>query len=173
MLVLIVRQVSAVACSTLPRVQSPNGMMWRSPWEAAAQNSSNPNWFSRDQALGLMAALTNIKQQQEFYDHWLAYIVAHKGYMCPKEWDCTLYLPFWCTFMKVAHFAGLQPPPADLMVPRVGPEVCSKDHLLVLTSVSVNKQGSALHLAAVDVYLRRMILDWDSTMHAAADLLHA
>eukprot|EP00656_Telonema_subtile_P014706 TRINITY_DN1758_c0_g1_i7.p1 TRINITY_DN1758_c0_g1~~TRINITY_DN1758_c0_g1_i7.p1 ORF type:complete len:175 (-),score=40.83 TRINITY_DN1758_c0_g1_i7:308-832(-) len=98
---------------------------------------------------------------------------SHKGYMCPGKWDCTLYLPFWCTFNKVAKAAGITSPPADLMVPKLGEGACNNDHGFVYTSVSVNAQGSALHLAALDVYARRQLNDWDATMQAAADKLHS
>ena len=33
--------VRAVCAPTLSRAQSADGMLWRSPWEAAARNSSN------------------------------------------------------------------------------------------------------------------------------------
>lgn len=80
--------VSDMACSALSRSQSPNGMLWRSPWEAAAQNSTNPNFFSRDQGLGTLAA-TSRTRDGRVYTPWLKYIEANKGYMCPGKSDCT------------------------------------------------------------------------------------
>ena len=77
----------------------------------------------------------------------------------------TLTMPFWCTFDKVARHANLTEPPASLMVPKLGKSVCNNDHAFLYVSCSVNTQGSALHLAALDVYIRRMIPnEWDAVL---------
>ena len=77
----------------------------------------------------------------------------------------TLTMPFWCTFDKVARHANLTEPPASLMVPKMGKSVCNNDHAFLYVSCSVNAQGSALHLAALDVYIRRMIPnEWDAVL---------
>lgn len=165
--------VHRLACeSDLPRSQSPDGMLWRSPWEAKQQNSTNPDFFSRDQGLATLASLTNTKNKT-LYEPWLHYIVTHGGYMCPDKFDCRFTTPFWCTADKVATHASLSQPPADIMVPKLGAGVCNNDHLLVYTAVNVNENGSALHLAALDVYIRRQIGDWDSLLQKAADKLHS
>ena len=177
------------ACAALNRSQSPNGQLWRSPWESAAQNSSNPNLFSRDQGLATLAALTRIGgpgnatktagAADAFYDPWLEYIESHDGLMCPRNGsggfasDCQLVTPFWCTFDKVASRKGLARPPADLMVPRLGAGACNNDHGFVYVSTVVNEAGSALHLAAIDVLIRRLVNDWDAVMQKAADKLHS
>ena len=162
-----------LACqSALPRAQSHDGMLWRSPWEAAAGNSSNPDFFSRDQGLATLASLTRTKNAS-LYEPWLKYISSHNGYMCPKYWDCTLVAPFWCTFDNVAKYANLTRPDPHLMVPRLGAGVCNNDHTFVYISCSVNDQGSALHLASLDVYIRRQIGAWDAVLQAAANKLHS
>ena len=165
--------VSSTACSAIARAQSSNGMLWRSPWEAQAQNSSNPDFFSRDQGLATLASLTWTKNAT-LYKRWLDYISGPgKGSMCPGHWDCTLVAPFWCTFDKVAKYAGFPQPSESLMVPKLGAGFCNNDHLYVYISCCVNENGSALHLAALDVYIRRMIGDWSPTLQAAANKLHA
>lgn len=135
-------------------------------------NESNDNWFSRDQGLATLASLTNTPANATTYNAWLAYIVNHTS-MCPNKFDCLLVPQFWCTFDKVAHYANLTRPPVDVMVPNLGAGVCNNDHAFVLASTILNANGSALHLASVDVYIRRMIGDWDAVMQAAADHLHA
>eukprot|EP00658_Telonema_sp_P-2_P048689 TRINITY_DN37023_c0_g2_i1.p1 TRINITY_DN37023_c0_g2~~TRINITY_DN37023_c0_g2_i1.p1 ORF type:complete len:335 (+),score=62.20 TRINITY_DN37023_c0_g2_i1:38-1042(+) len=165
--------VRTMACSALSRAQSADGMLWRSPWEASAQNSTNPDFFSRDQGLGTLAALTMLRSNQTFYAPWLSYITSHKGYMCPGMWDCRLTMPFWCTFDKVARFGDITEPSPSLMVPKLGAGVCNNDHSYVYVSTAVDAKGSALHLAALDVYIRRTISDWDAVIQAAADKLHS
>ena len=87
--------------------------------------------------------------------------------MCPKKWDCRLVTPFWCTWDKVAKHATLPEPPPDIMVPQLGAGACNNDHLFVYTSVCVDDNGSALHLAGLDVYIRRQIGDWDALLQKA------
>eukprot|EP00939_MAST-03C_sp_MAST-3C-sp1_P000148 g148.t1 len=123
--------------------------------------------------LATLASLTRTKNKS-LYDPWLAYITKHDGFMCPTHWDCTLVTPFFCTMDKVATFANLARPDPGLMIPRLGDDVCDKyDSYFVLTSCNVNDQGSALHLASLDVYIRRQIGDWNSILQAAADKLHS
>lgn len=173
------------ACPALSRSQSSDGMLWRSPWNvhetnathsqaAAAANAGigNPNWFSRDQGLATLAALTHTKNAT-LYNAWLRYIQTHNASMCPGKFDCLLTPPFWCTFDKVTRFAGLTPPSPDLMTPRLGAGFCNNDHGVILVSVYVNANGTALHLAAVDVMIRRLVGDWDGVMQAAAEHLAA
>lgn len=163
--------LSNIACSAIWRAQSPDGMLWRSPWEARAQNSSNPDFFSRDQGLATLASLT-FTRNVSIFNSWLHYISDHDGFMCPKHWDCTLVTPFFCTFDKVAVALNTTRPDPKLMIPRLGEGACAYDHDYVLISCDVNEQGSALHLASLDVYIRRMIGDWSSTLAKAASRLH-
>ena len=79
----------------------------------------------------------------------------------------------------VTDFAGLDPGPEESwMFPRLGAGVCNNDNLFIFTSVAVNKNGYPLHLAALDVYFRRLIAvrskktTWDHLLQAAADKLH-
>ena len=100
--------------------------------------------------------------------------------MCPHSygkpglpmWDCVLEPQFWCTFHKVATFAGVEPPPEANMWPKLGSGVCHADHHLVLASAVVNELGSALHLTGLDVVIRRHMNDWSKVMQAAAFTLH-
>ena len=59
-------------------------MLWRSPWEAAAKNSTNNDFFSRDQGLAALAAFTRSKNAS-LYEPWLKYITGHQGCMCPNR----------------------------------------------------------------------------------------
>ena len=159
-------------------------MLWRSPWEAAAKNSTNNDFFSRDQGLAALAAFTRSKNAS-LYEPWLKYITGHQGCMCPNRpygkgnfcklfvGDCNLEAPFWCTFDHVAQFANLTRPPPEDMSPKFKPGFCNNEHLVIYTSCAFNENGSGLHLAAVDVYIRRLTGTWDKTLQAAADKLHS
>eukprot|EP00056_Hartaetosiga_gracilis_P020743 m.21092 g.21092 ORF g.21092 m.21092 type:complete len:340 (-) comp8680_c0_seq1:183-1202(-) len=160
------------ACDAIWRDQSPsNGQLWRSPWEAKAMHSSNKDEFSRDQGLGVLVS-TFGRVNSTLFSTWLDYITNHNGYMCPGMYDCLLIPQFWCTFDKVTNFHGLPRPSPDLMTPKLDPSICKNDHEYVLTAVEVNDLGFPLHLAALDVYLRRMMNDWDGVMQTAANVLH-
>ena len=172
------------ACDDLVRSQGPSGMLWRSPWEAAQGNSTNGDFFSRDQGLSTLLATTNWPQAGAWHNEtiwraWLSYI-GRENAMCPHsyglpglpEWDCVLEPQFWCTFHKVATFAGISPPSEANMWPKLGASICHADHEFVLASATVNELGSALHLTGLDVLIRRRMGDWSSIMQAAADRLH-
>ena len=80
---------------------------------------------------------------------------------------------------KVAEFAGLHPgPDPSWMVPRLGEGVCNNENLFILASCTVNENGYPLHLAALDVYFRRLmaransVTTWDHLLQQAADKLH-
>ena len=168
--------ILSFACQSVARSQTANGMLWRSPWEAANQSSTNPDLFSRDQGLGALAGFSRW-HNSSVYDRWTHFIATNSRWvgpsMCPGHYyDCLLVPPFWCTFDKVARYAGLTPPPAEWMSPRLGSGVCSNDHAAVYISCRFNELGSGLHLASVDVYIRRLIGDWDRTMQLAAEALH-
>ena len=157
------------SCEAIYRAQSPNGQLWRSPWEAAAMNSSNPNFFSRDQGLGTLLSLLYTKNLT-FYQPWYNYINISGGRMCPKMSDCLFSPPFWCTFHKVAAHVGLPLPPVAWMFPDLGEAVCKDDHEIIYISTVVNENGSALHLASLDVLIRRMMGDWDDIMQKVRSL---
>ena len=59
------------------------------------------------------------------------------------------------------------------MSPKLGPGFCNNEHAVIYTSCALNENGSGLHLAAVDVYIRRLIGTWDATLQAAANKLHS
>ena len=168
------RNLSNIACEAVSRAQDLDGMLWRSPWEARQQNSSNPDFFSRDQGLATLASLTRTANRT-LWNAWLSYISRNGGYMCPHHWDCTLVTPYFCTMDKVAQHMNLTRPDPNLMIPKLGRNVCTDfDHDFVYTSCFVNEQGSALHLASLDVYIRRNLVgEWDTRLQAAADRLHA
>ena len=163
---------TAFTCSDIPASQSATGQLWRSPWEARRGNSSNPNQFSRDQGLGVLCSLLHT-QNTSWYQPWYNYISGNKGSMCPGiYYDCMFLTPFWCTFDKVTAARGLERPSEDWMLPRLGKGVCKYEHIFIYISCKYNTNGSGLHLAALDVYIRRMLNDWDEIMQDAADILH-
>ena len=163
---------TAFTCRDIPDSQTSNGMLWRSPWEARAGNTSNPDEFSRDQGLGVLCSLLHT-QNTSWYQPWYDFISANKGSMCPgKFYDCWFVTPFWCTFNKVVKARGLEAPSEEWMVPRLGKGSCNNEHLFIYISCKYNDNGSGLHLAALDVYIRRMLNDWDQVMQNAADILH-
>lgn len=159
-------------CDNVAKSQSPDGMIWRSPWEARAMNSTNPDFFSRDQGLGVLCSLLH-DYDTSWYDAWYGYIDSLRGSMCPGLfYDCWFVTPFWCTFDKVTTAAGLKQPDPKWMLPPLGEGACNNDHLYLYISCSFNENGSGLHLAGLDVYIRRMLGDWDAVVQASADALH-
>lgn len=110
---------TSFTCDEPWQAQSPNGEIWRSPWEAEAQNSTNPDYFSRDQGLGLLASMTH-HVNASWYNPWYSYINQSNGNMCPHEFDCTFEFPFWCTFDLVTRVTGLKRPPYKWMLPNLG-----------------------------------------------------
>ena len=74
---------TSFACTALVQSQTlPDGEFWRSPWEAKARNSSNPDFFSRDQGLALLGSLLQTRNQT-LWSRWRAYLSSNKGSMCP------------------------------------------------------------------------------------------
>ena len=81
---------TAFACKALARSQTlPDGEFWRSPWEAKARNSTNPDFFSRDQGLALLGSMIQTKNQT-MWAAWRAYLASNKGSMCPRFADVGL-----------------------------------------------------------------------------------
>ena len=165
---------NAFSCDEPWESQSPNGMIWRSPWEAAAQNSTNPDFFSRDQGLGILTHLTNSNADNvTWYDKWWQFIDGNKGSMCPGSfYDCKFVTPFWCTFDTVASKKGLKEPNESWMLPKFGKGACNNQNLYIYISCKYNDNGSGLHLAALDVYIRRQLNIWDQVLQNSADVLH-
>ena len=166
------RNDTQFTCNEPWESQSPNGMIWRSPWEAAIQNSTNPDFFSRDQALAVLSHLTN-DANATWYNKWYQFIDGNKGSMCPgKFYDCWFVTPFWCTFDTVASKKGLKEPSIDWMIPKLGEGACNNQNIFIYISCKYNDNGSALHLASLDVYIRRRLKIWDQVLQNAADVLH-
>jgi hypothetical protein len=163
------------SCNEPWESQSPNGMIWRSPWEAAMQNSTNPDFFSRDQGLGVLCHLSNSNAVNvtSWYNKWWDFIDGNKASMCPGGfYDCKFVTPFWCTFDTVASKRGLKPPKESWMLPRFGKGACNNQNLYIYISCKYNDNGSALHLAALDVYIRRQLNIWDEVLQNSANVLH-
>ena len=60
------------------------------------------------------------------------------------------------------------------MLPALGAGVCAHDSAFVLTGAMINDAGFPLHLASMDVMIRRLLPGrWDDTLATAAQVLAA
>ena len=90
-------------------------MIWRSPWEAAIQNSTE-DFFSRP-SLAVLSHLTN-DANATWYNKWYQFIDDGTKDPCVQGNFMTVGLltPFWCTFDTVASKNGLNEPSIDWMI---------------------------------------------------------
>lgn len=154
----------AVSCEAVRRSQGADGRMWRSEHRIA---SDAVNSFSRDMAMGVLAYLVTTKDAK-LAGSWMNWVENNDFRMCRESTDnrCDFTPGFWMLFREVWEYIGLSPT-AKMR------SAFLDESVMALLQGHFSPAGYQLHLAGVNVLLRRAMGQKSSTLNSLAESLAA
>lgn len=151
-----------MSCEAVRRSQGSDGRMWRAEYRIAADAV---NSFSRDMAIGVLAYLVATKDRQ-LAGRWMAWIEENDFRLCRETSDnrCDFTPGFWMLFREVWEHIGLLP------TERMRTAFLDES-VMALLQAHFSPAGYQLHLAGVNVLLRRHMGQKTSTINSLAESL--
>jgi hypothetical protein len=153
-----------LSCEAVRRSQGSDGRMWRAEFRVA---SDAVNSFSRDMAMGVLAYLLATRDT-ELATRWMTWIESNGNRLCRESSDnrCNFTPGFWSLFREVWAHLGL---PLNQQMR----SAIVSDTVMALLQSQFSPPGFELHLAAVNLLVRRSMDQKSTTLDSLAQALAA
>lgn len=151
-----------LSCEAVRRSQGSDGRIWRAEFRVAAEAVDS---FSRDMAMGVLAYLVATKDV-ELARRWMLWIENNNWRLCRESSDnrCDFTPGFWLLFGDVWRYLGL---PLNQNMR----SAFLDDSVLALLQSQFAPAGFELHLASVNLLVRRSMGQQSATLDSLAQAL--